>query len=151
MGIRITGVEETKKYIMEQADILTNLYLEELDRLAMKVVTAIRASEVSFWNDDTGNLRSSIGYVIMYDGKVRFENFQTYNGKGQDGAFAAKSFAYEIASRYPKGIALVIVAGMEYASYVEAIESRNVLAGGELLAKDLFRDLNAKWNEKHRK
>ena len=151
MGIRITGIEETKKYLMEQADILTNLYLEELDRLAMKVVTAVRTSEVSFWNDDTGNLRSSIGYVIMYDGVVRFENFQTCNGKGPDGATTAKSFAYEIASRYPKGIALVIVAGMEYASYVEAIESRNVLAGGELLAKDLFRDLNAKWNEKYRK
>lgn len=151
MGIRVTGVEDTIKYIMDQKDKFRIAYLDELNRLAMKVVTAVRTSEVSFWNDDTGNLRSSIGYVIMYDGEVRFENFQTYNGKGQDGASTAKSFAHEIASRYPTGIALVIVAGMEYASYVEAIESRNVLAGGELLAKDLFRDLNAKWNEKHRK
>ena len=151
MGARLEGVSGTKKYIRQQTDRMLKAFLAEIDRLAMKVVTAIRDSEVSFWNDHTGNLRSSVGYIIMYNGVVVSENFKVCNGRGQEGMAKGRSYAEELARRYPKGIVLIIVAGMEYAAYVENIESRTVLAGGKILAKDLLRDLNASWDRRYGK
>lgn len=145
MKVKVTGIQETKAYIKERAERMAKEYLSELDKLAMDVVTAIRTSEVSFWNDVTGNLRSSIGYKIVRDGETMFENFQICNGGGAEGMQKAKSYAQELASKYHKGVVVVIVAGMEYASYVEDVESRVVLKGGELLAENKLQKLDAKW------
>lgn len=95
----------------------------------------------------TGNLRSSIGYVIGYDGKVireggfhkvqgRGENyrrvtFTTRNGKkvdfwakgkfgdGSEGSRKGLELARSVIAK-TKGYSFVIVAGMEYASYVNS-------------------------------
>ena len=95
----------------------------------------------------TGNLRSSIGYVIGYDGKVireggfhkvkgRGENYQrvtftTRNGKkvdfwakgkfgdGSEGSRKGLELARSVIAK-TKGYSFVIVAGMEYASYVNS-------------------------------
>ncbi|MBD0822639.1 hypothetical protein [Aestuariibaculum marinum] len=68
------------------------------------------------YTDRTGNLRSSIGYIILLDGKVIFKNF---SGK-QNGKSKAQEFANEVALKYPEGYVLVGVAGMDYAAAVEA-------------------------------
>ena len=146
MGIRVEGIDSVQRYIQREAERALRAFLDELDYLALEVVSAIRAGEASFWNDDTGNLRSSIGYIILYDGRVMHQNFEVVNGRGEQGKRNAKSFAQELASNYPSGIVLIIVAGMEYAAYVENIKSRTVLAGGKLLAKQKLKELNAKWN-----
>ena len=151
MPTRLEGIEGVKRAIREQADRMLYGYLGNVDRLAMKVVSAIRNSEVSFWNDVSGNLRSSIGYIILYDGRRVHENFEVVNGRGKEGMQKAKSFADELQKKYPSGIVLIIVAGMEYAAYVEAIESRQVLTGGAKLAKDLLAEINAKWESKYGK
>ena len=146
MKIKVTGIKETERFLIAERDRIIKEFLEEINALALKVVTAVRNGEVSSWDDHTERLRSSVGYVLMMDGVKRHENFQTV-GDGGEGTATGREFAYEIAARYPsKGIVLVIVAGMEYASYVEAIEGKNVLAGGELLTMDLLRDLTARWN-----
>ena len=95
----------------------------------------------------TGNLRSSIGYVIGYDGKVireggfhkvqgRGESYQrvtftTRNGKkvdfwakgkfgdGSEGSRKGLELARSVIAK-TKGYSFVIVAGMEYASYVNS-------------------------------
>lgn len=68
----------------------------------------------------TWNLRSSIGYVLVYQRKV-IEAYFPVLKTGSLGAKTGESFAREIALLINEGdgIELVMVAGMEYASLVE--------------------------------
>lgn len=113
------------------------------------------ARQNGIWNDQTGNLRSSIGYVIVNEGvllsqssfdpvagkpyklvefttkdgvNVKFNaKIKTYNGV--EGSNVGKQFAGDIATKYPKGLVLIVCAGMDYARFVEAIESKDVITG----------------------
>jgi hypothetical protein len=150
--INIFNANEVKKYIKDEVDRANIAYLNELDRMAMKVVTAIRDGKpVSYWDDHTGNLRSSIGYVILHDGKKLSENFKVVNGRGEEGMAKAKSFAQQLTLQYPSGIVILIVAGMDYAEYVERVKSRTVLEGGKLLAKKLIKEIEQKWSARYGK
>lgn len=74
------------------------------------------------YKDQTGNLRSSIGYLIAKDGKVVAENFKE-SDKGSDkstGKFKGNRLAVEVSLSHKGGYVLVGVAGMEYAAAVEA-------------------------------
>lgn len=74
------------------------------------------------YKDQTGNLRSSIGYVVAKDGKAVIENFKE-SDKGSDkvtGRFKGRRLAIDVSLSYPEGYVLVGVAGMEYAAAVEA-------------------------------
>ena len=154
MGARLEGVEGAKRAIREDADRMLKVYLGKLDGMALKVVSAIRngrnPGDTSYWRDHSGNLRNSIGYIIMSDGKRVYENFKAVTG-GTEGVQKAKDFADELAKQYRSGIVLIIVAGMEYAAYVEDVESRTVLKGGELLAKSLLAEINAEWEAQYGK
>lgn len=68
------------------------------------------------YTDRTGNLRSSIGYIILKDGIVLKNNFR---GKAI-GVAKARDFALSVARIYGTGFVLIGVAGMEYAAAVEA-------------------------------
>lgn len=71
------------------------------------------------YSDRSGNLTSSIGYIIFDDGRVVKEgDFNTVMG-GAEGSTTGRAFAHSAASEFPTGIALVDVAGMNYAAYVE--------------------------------
>ncbi len=91
--------------------------------------------------DRTGNLRSSVGYVVAMDGNIQmmsdFVAISGQDGNGQDGTSVGKEYAKALISKYPKGIVLVIVAGMHYAKYVAAT-GRDVLDSAELTAKRLI-------------
>lgn len=87
---------------------------------------------VSFM-DQTGNLRSSIGYMVFKDGVAVHESFELVK-EGQEGIKAAQKLCREIGSRRKKGIMLVVVAGMNYAIYVEA-KGLDVLTSAEHLAE----------------
>lgn len=73
------------------------------------------AREGGTYRDITGNLRSSIGYLIATDGQVTEESFP---GDKAEGTSAGKRLALKEAKG--KGIVLVGTAGMEYAQSVEA-------------------------------
>lgn len=86
--------------------------------------------------DQTGNLRSSIGAVVVVNGKVvRRAGFQSVNG-GSKGTNEGRDFATELAAHIPSGIAIILVAGMEYALHVVA-RGRDVLQSAELEAETL--------------
>ncbi len=94
------------------------------------------------FNDITGNLRSSIGYVILQDGEMITENF-AISGKGtagQIGVVSGSEFATEIAALYPKGLVLICVAGMGYAAAVEA-KHKDVITGSSLEMQDQLKQL----------
>lgn len=97
------------------------------------------------YNDITGNLRSSIGYVILYDGRpVQYGASKQYSGKkgnGELGAAAARSLLQKLQSKFPWGIVLIVCAGMNYAAYVEYHEDKDVLHSAEQVAEQLVNKL----------
>jgi len=79
------------------------------------------AREGHGYKDRTGNLSSSLGYVVTRRGRiVRRSNFNPVSVTGSDGAMSGESFAENIAGQYASDeYALIVVAGMRYASCVE--------------------------------
>ena len=72
--------------------------------------------------------------------------FEAIMPGSEEGGRKGYSFASQLVSQYPKGFALIVVAGMEYASHVEKVDSKTVLAGGEIFARqkaaELAKDLS---------
>lgn len=93
------------------------------------------AIEKRTYTDQTGNLTNSIGYVIVFDGKVEYMG--GFVGNGDEGAEKGMQLADEIAKKDGKGISIIIVAGMNYAAYVEA-KGYNVILPAELKAMTDF-------------
>lgn len=89
------------------------------------------------YQDRTANLRNSTGYVIVFNGRVVHQDFSSSASgsvsSNEDGKRIGREFALELANNYPD-IALIVVAGMKYAAYVESM-GYNVLTSAEQLAK----------------
>lgn len=90
--------------------------------------------------DDTGSLRSSIGYVLVVDGQIVSESSFAVVGNGKQGSEEGRSFAESLVAEHPSGIALIVVAGKNYAEYVAA-KGYDVLDSAELLAEQLVQKL----------
>jgi hypothetical protein len=102
------------------------------------------------YQDQTGNLRSSVGYAILENGvQLEIGGFEPVAGsaKGRQtllGKAVGYSFLQQVAAGFPKGIVLICVAGMDYAA---AVESKNydVITGSvlelELELKEGFQQL----------
>ena len=89
------------------------------------------ARALNTYKDQTGNLRSSIGYLIVVNGSI--VNTGGFKGSNE-GAVNGNNFAREIALTSPNGFVLIVVAGMNYAKYVET-RGFDVLTSAELIAK----------------
>ena len=86
--------------------------------------------------DRTGNLRSSIGYIVALDGEVKIENLEgTEEGKARE-----RELAQQVLSDDSAGIVLIGVAGMQYASYVEST-GYDVISGSTPKASKILREL----------
>lgn len=85
----------------------------------------------------TGALLSSTGYEVFVDGVAIHSQFDVASGAesnaAETGIKSGQSIAESI-GKGTKGIALVVVAGMNYAAYVEA-RGYNVLSSAEHLAE----------------
>ena len=149
--------EKWKESLMEDLKVAFQL-------ACMEVVA--NAKRVNTYIDQTGNLRSSIGYVIYYNGKEIESSFsatpadkgtkyiqmgknskgekyghvkETPGGTGQDGVQKGIEFARQKAGEHgDDGFVAVVVAGMEYAAYVEA-KGFDVLTGSTLRFEDVFK------------
>lgn len=99
-----------------------------------KAVNEARASGT--YQDRTANLRNSVGYVIIVNGRIVDEDFSaSATGKvptTENPVMYGRKLAHEIAARQTD-IALIVVSGMKYGSYVEA-RGYNVLTSAEQLA-----------------
>jgi len=125
---------DIRKLLNERKQRIEQALLLRLLRIGEEFVTNARNNAT--FTDRTGNLRSSIGYVILKDGKQIEQNFQRV-GKGKSGVAVAKEVAKEAATNFPTGYVLICVAGMDYAAAVESkgydvITSSSILAEGSL-------------------
>lgn len=172
MGIKQTTSNETlRKKIEEAAERLRLVYVRRLEYIGEMCVNKARnlptPPQSVYWDSEAGeayreiprhtphyidwtaNLRSSIGYVVTMDGHiVSSSNFAQVKGKegdGKQGSDQGKDYAKQLARKMPQGIALIVVAGMNYAVYVQR-RGYDVTASAELLAEQLLRQLkiNAK-------
>ena len=146
MGFKqVTPMSEIDRQIDEQIERQKRVLVRHLMLAGEEVVNTARSlpgpSLSVFWDSENGqplrnipkhtpnyidwtaNLRSSIGYVIVVDGKVvkrsSFEAIRGREGDGSQGAKEGKEFAERLAAQFPSGVALIVVAGMHYAKYVQ--------------------------------
>ncbi|WP_418310602.1 hypothetical protein [Phocaeicola sp.] len=138
MGIRMTTkLSEVHDMLMREAERVERLTIRALSKLGEQCVTKIRdrAGDKS-WYDQTGNLRSSVGYVIAHNKNII--QYSTFNQvkQGSEGVKTGKDLAEELAKRYSNNYVLIVVAGMNYAEFVEAMDNKDVLASTELWARE---------------
>lgn len=138
-----TDMRKLKKVLEAKMKDIADLIIKQLSFIGEECVRIARES--GDYNDITGNLRSSIGYVILYDGKpVVYGASKQYSGKkgnGEAGLSAAEALLTNLQSKFPWGIVLIVCAGMKYAAYVEAVHHKDVLTSAELKCESLCRDL----------
>lgn len=129
------GMKDKTNWSLVDSEIRTKL-IEEYNRKAVtflqqlgeRVVKYARNDEsiARHYTDRTGNLRNSIGYVVVQGGRVVSESFKgntppAAGYSGGDGRSIGRAYALTVAQGLPSTKTyLVWVAGMEYASYVEA-------------------------------
>jgi hypothetical protein len=122
----------------------------KVDRTLLAVITRMQyigeefvasARKNGTYNDITGNLRNSVGYIIVQDGKILYDNFQkTATGRkkatnGVDGVRVGYQLAVSVIKEMPaNGFALICVAGMNYAAAVES-KGRDVITGSAQVAE----------------
>lgn len=140
-----TSKEEIKSLIAAK--------VEEIDRRIFTVLSVVGercindARLFGSYTDRTGNLRSSIGYAIVSNGEVvkkdgfrvvsgsRTENEVTVSYSGDAGAETGEKFLDSLCSSVgsQSQMVLIVVAGMNYASYVQD-RGYNVTLSAEDLA-----------------
>lgn len=143
---------DLKTMLADRVNRINLAILIQLRVLGEKCVNHARQIDKTIgFEDQTGNLRSSLGYVIYLNGKPVGENFEKVRG-GNEGLEKGKKLAKEIAGDYPRGFLLVVVAGMEYAVHVEA-NNRDVLTSAEHLAEkklpEMIKQLDDKIKRKY--
>ena len=116
------GGQQIKNIFDKFQKNLDNKMVSTLQYLGEEFVN--KARSVSTYKDRTGNLRASIGYVVLARGRVVAKNFVGKN-KGKS---AGTEIANEVAANYPNDYVLIGVAGMKYAAHVEA-KGHDVITG----------------------
>lgn len=129
MGIVFRGsFQDVERYCIEVMNILNEEIRRTLASICEEAVGKIRdRSGEESWNDDTGNLRSSIGYGIYeYGRKVIGSSFPVVR-EGTEGAARGQEIINDLAGLYAKAYNAVVIAGMDYAEAVEKMENKDVL------------------------
>lgn len=143
----ITPPKDLSKAIKDRLEVF-NIGLQtaiehELRVIGDKAVNIARKEHL--YKDQTGNLTSSVGYVIIKDGKPiisggfkpRYKSKKKNNIEGEQTGY---NYAMSLASEYPDGYTLLVVAGMHYAAYVEA-KGLGGMTIAELKARDMVEKL----------
>jgi len=134
MGIEANFTQaDVKKRFDAFLDQVQKQQIKRLQMLGEMCVTHARSvpKEQGF-EDQTGNLRSSIGYMVFVDG-VAIHSFYEQVKEGATGMQAGETLAKKVGEDQ-KGVCLVVTAGMNYAMYLEA-KGRDVLTSAEHLAE----------------
>lgn len=161
MGIKVY-TPDLSRLAESTAKDVEDAVVYNLSYIGERCVTEARTGHS--YTDRTGNLTSSIGYVIVKNGQIVMESsFETQHGQhenmqhvqfksksgkdvdywakgasgdGRKGSDTGKQFARSLAAQRTSGISLIVVAGMNYARYV-ADKGFNVLDSAEILADRL--------------
>ncbi|PPK98976.1 hypothetical protein [Parapedobacter indicus] len=133
---------DVRRTMRNKRSQLADAIISRLELIGFEFVKMARSKNASTggFNDVTGNLRSSIGFAVLRNGETVNENFEQSNS-GTDkatGVQAAKSFIDELKGKFPRGYALIVVAGMSYAAAVES-RGKDVITGSGLVAEVMLK------------
>lgn len=141
MGVTLkTATASIRSYVEAVSRIIDEETVEAMNYFGIECVNFVRdRSGEQSWYDQTGNLRSSIGYIISEDGAIRdkggFEPTNAPKGNGAEGQKTGAEYAETVVKVYSGKYCLSLVAGMGYASDVESRDNKDVLASCELWAR----------------
>jgi len=132
----------TQKTSLVEIDSFIRRKIEEKEKAIVSALSYVGEQCVNEARDNgryinrTGNLRSSVGYVIAKNGFIVNTGGFSQVAEGTQGTGEGKRFIDELVSKQRNGIYLIVVAGMKYSACVEA-KNLNVLTSAELLAESL--------------
>lgn len=135
----ITGEKKVKNsfynYVIKQQENAKQAVITVLNYVGLECIKEARQN--GKYTDRTGNLRSSIGYVVLENGKpLKKGGFQKVLNTATEAKSKSDNLIESLSATYKTGLVLIVVAGMDYAVYVEA-KGYNVLNSAETLAKKL--------------
>lgn len=133
-----TTKSDFDQIIQKQLAEIDSQFLQRLIELCDERIEIQRAKvSPEGYNDQTGQLRSSVGYIIYRDGKIRHENFELapYGTDKAPRLKAGRELAFS-QLRITEGWGVVMVAGMEYASWLESNYNRTVLSSATFKLED---------------
>lgn len=137
----VAQAKATQQQIHQQVEQL----LGYAGRVAVSRQREIQAPQS--YMDQSGNLRSSVGFVVMAGGQeVASGGFEPKQGPNPQPDAISPAEAVEVgkkearaeAARMPSFPTLTVVAGMNYASYVQD-KGRDVLSTARIVAEDIVR------------
>lgn len=138
-----TDMRKLKAGLQAKMKDIVALLVKQLSFIGEECIRIARES--GSYNDITGNLRSSIGYVVLVDGKPvvtgASKQYSGKDGNGEAGPLAAEALLQSLQAKFPWGVVLIVCAGMKYAAYVEAVHHKDVLTSAELKAESLAKKL----------
>lgn len=119
--------------------------INQLFYIGEECLTNARTPHDGRYKNQTGNLCSSIGYCILDDGNIvhegEWKSVSGGKGDGTEGKKQGVAFLHELAAQQTsKGIVFLMVAGMPYAQYVEAM-SLDVLDTSEQMAQRKIKEM----------
>ncbi len=127
MGLRFDNKKAIQQYILNYSKIVERVLIREMQIVVARLEN--HAKDNAGYKDQTGNLKNSIGGLVLKDGvPIEYSGFG-----GGEGGGTGRSFINSLISSYGSGFVILIVAGMEYATYVENKHQLNVLKKSELL------------------
>lgn len=138
MPIKInTSKSRINEYLKQKTEEMTRVCVNNLCYVGESVIKTVRQqTSAEDYKNQTGNLRSSVGYIVVLNGRVvQSAGFEKVKNGGE-GTKAGETYARDLAKQFDKGLVLLVVAGMNYASYVSA-KGYDVLDSAELLARRL--------------
>jgi len=146
MSLKLQNKKAIQEYITNYGKIIERALIREMEIIVAKLEN--HAKQSAGYNDITANLKSSIGGVVLKDGRpISYSGFEG----SEDGANDGKTFINSLISQVGSGYVILIVAGMEYATYVENYHNLNVLKKTELTLQSqmtaMFAKLRAKLNK----
>ncbi len=120
--------------------LVNQVVAEAFEMACLEVVKQAKLRDT--YQDQTNHLRSSIGYQIYQNGELITEYF-TADGKGDgtgatSGVDVGKNIAAQTARKYLQDTVGVVVAGADYALYVES-KGYDVISGSASELADITR------------
>ena len=145
--VSITDVRKIRAKMAERFQDAKDFIIFRFTQIGEEAVKIAREKlpEDGSFHDVTGNLRSSIGYVVLHDGReVPVKDGVKAYPKGESGAKGvaeAQQLMSRLKAKFPYGIVLILCAGMEYAAFVENVKHKDVLTSASHLAEALVNKL----------
>ncbi|MEI5984438.1 MULTISPECIES: hypothetical protein [Sphingobacterium] len=129
INLKIKNENQILKVLKQKTEKVIEEAAEKLFQMGQSTIKDAR-DNAKFMNH-TNNLRSSLGVAVSLNGKILKSDFELVGdgkkGDGSDGYAKAEKLINERVEEYKDKLLLILVAGEDYAMYVENRANKSVL------------------------